>query len=320
MKNLFKKIVLTALALTIFSCNDDDEGSSTNNNLKAITEIAASTPDLSILVEALDRVNLDEELRKPGPFTVFAPTNDAFLNFLEDNGLSSLDDIPDEDLKQVLLNHVLSGKFKSSDLSTSYVNTLSTKTPNNAKMSMYIDITSGVKLNGVSTVTTANIEASNGVIHIVNSVIGLPTIVTHAAANPNFSTLVSVVTNPAQSSILDALSGPGPLTVFAPTNDGFTTLNNDLIALGVSGGISGVSDATITNVLLYHVLSGNNAASSLAPTNYATFLSGQTFKVNLSGGAKIIDNNDRTANIIATDVQCSNGIIHAIDNALLPSL
>jgi len=318
MKNLFKKFALIALVLTIFSCSDDDNDNN-NNDLKTITEIAASNPDLSILVEALVRVNLDETLQGSGPFTVFAPTNDAFAKFLEDNGLSSLDDIPDEDLEQVLFNHVLSGTFKSSDLSTSYVNTLSTKTPNNAKMSMYIDVTSGVNLNGVSTVTKANIEASNGVIHIVNSVIGLPTIVTHAAANPNFSTLVSVVTDPAQSAILDALSGPGPLTVFAPTNEGFNTLNNDLIALGIEGGISGVSDATITNVLLYHVLSGNNAASSLTSTDYTTLL-GQTFKVNLSGGAKIIDNNDRTANIIATDVQCSNGIIHAIDNALLPSL
>lgn len=324
MKSLKK---LNAIAIFAFiailgtSCNDDDnETMQTPMPESTITETAVKTADLSILVQALTRVGLDKTLQNPGEYTVFAPTNDAFVKFLADNKIASLSDVSDEDLTEILLNHVVVGKYKSTDLSTGYIKTLAkSKTSGSNTMSMYVDLTSGVKLNGISSVITADISASNGVVHIVDAVIGLPTIVTHAVANPNFSTLVSVVTNENQSAILTALSGTDPLTVFAPTNGGFTKLNNDLIDLGIDGGIGGVSQATITNVLLYHVLSGNNLAANLSSTDYTTLL-GQKFKVELMGGAKIIDNNNRTSNIIITDVQCSNGVIHAIDNALLPSL
>lgn len=317
----FKKLaIITLFAILGMSCNDDDDPVVTPPADNTITGIASRTPDLSILVQALTRVDLAATLQGPGPFTVFAPTNEAFLNFLDANGFDSLDDVPDNVLTQVLLNHVVSGSFQSSALTTGYIKTLAKGSASTSNtLSMYVDLTSGVKLNGMANVTTADVMATNGVVHIVDAVIGLPTIVTHALANPNFSTLVSVVTDPAQSSILAALSGPGPLTVFAPTNGGFTTLNNDLITLGLPGGIADVSDETITNVLLYHVLSGNNLASSLTSTNYTTLLT-QTFEVQLTGGAKIIDKNARTANIIITDVQCTNGVIHAIDNAILPTL
>lgn len=317
----FRKILLIAIvAVVSISCDNNDDEMMPQTPDTTITGLAVATPDLSILVQALTKANLAATLQGDGPFTVFAPTNDAFEEFLMVNGFKTLDEVPTDVLTQVLLNHVVSGAVKSTDLTTGYVKTLAKTTASGSNtMSMYVDLTSGVKLNGVSSVTTADIMASNGVIHIVDSVIGLPTIVTHAIANPNFKTLVAVVTNPAQSGILTALSGPGPLTVFAPTDGGFTKLNNDLIALGVEGGISGVSQATISNVLLYHVVSGNALASSLVAGNVPTLLE-QTFEVQLTGGAKIIDNNDRTSNIIITDVQCSNGVIHAIDNALLPSL
>ena len=323
MKNFlnFRKILLVAvIALVSISCdnNDDDMTPQTPDN--TITGLAVATPDLSILVQALTKANLAATLKGAGPFTVFAPTNDAFAEFLMVNGFKSLDEVPTDLLTQVLLNHVVSANVKSTDLSTGYVKTLAKTTASGSNtMSMYVDLSSGVRLNGVSSVIKADIMASNGVIHIVNSVIGLPSIVTHAAANPNFKTLVSVVTNSAQSGILAALSGPGPLTVFAPTDGGFTKLNSDLIGLGIAGGIGGVSQATISNVLLYHVVSGNVLAASLSAGNVPTLLE-QTFEVQLTGGAKIIDNNKRTSNIIITDVQCSNGVIHAIDNALLPSL
>lgn len=316
----FRKILLIAIiGLVSISCDNKDDEVMTPADT-TITGLAVATPDLSILVTALTKADLATTLKGTGPFTVFAPTNEAFAKFLTANGFTSLDQVPVPLLKQILLNHVVSGTVKSTDLKTGYVKTLATTTASGSNtMSMYVDLTSGVKLNGVSSVTKADIMASNGVIHIVNSVIGLPTIVTHAVANPNFSTLVSVVTNPAQVDILTALSGTGPLTVFAPTNGGFTKLNDDLISLGVAGGISGVSQETISNVLLYHVVSGNVMASSLVAGNVSTLLN-QNFKVELTGGAKIIDNNNRTSNIIITDVQCSNGVIHAIDNALLPSL
>lgn len=322
MKNLLKikKLALLAvLVITTASCNSDDD-TTTPIVDNTITGIASSNPNLSILVEALTKADLATTLKGEGPYTVFAPTNDAFIAFLKTTPYATLNDVPTATLTQILLNHVVIGKVKSTDLSTGYAKTLAkSATSGTNTMSMYVDLTSGVKLNGISKVSTADIMASNGVIHVVDAVIGLPTMVDHAVANPNFKTLVAVVTNPSQSAILTALSGPGPLTVFAPIDSGFNQLNSDLIDLGITDGIAGVNQSTLTNVLLYHVLSGNNLASSLTSKDYTTLL-GQTFEVQLTGGAKIIDKNARTANIIITDVQCSNGVIHAIDNAILPSL
>ena len=121
-------------------------------------------------------------------------------------------------------------------------------------LSMYVDITSSVKLNGVANVTIADVIASNGVIHVVDAVIGLPTIVTHALANKNFSSLVSALTGAGQPDFVTILSGTGPFTVFAPTNTAFTALNTEL----APGGIAGVSAANLTKVLQYHVVSPAN--------------------------------------------------------------
>jgi uncharacterized surface protein with fasciclin (FAS1) repeats len=218
------------------------------------------------------------------------------------------------------LNHVVTGSVKSTDLTTGYIKTLakgSASTTNN--LSMYVNITAGVKLNGVATVTTPDIMASNGVIHIVDKVIDLPTIVTHAAANANFSTLVSVLNRPGEPNFITALSGTGPFTVFAPTNTAFTALNTEL----APGGIAGVSAANLTKVLQYHVVSPANVlAASLTEGQIVTpiLTPAQTFTIQLSGGPKIKDARNRISNIIITDVQCSNGVIHAVDKVLLPLL
>jgi uncharacterized surface protein with fasciclin (FAS1) repeats len=182
---------------------------------------------------------------------------------------------------------------------------------------MYVDLRSGVKLNGTATVTTADIMASNGVIHVVDKVIGLPTIVTHATANPNFTSLVGALTGAGQPDFVTILSSAGPYTVMAPTNDAFTALNTEL----APGGIAGVSAANLTKVLTYHVANGNVLAASLTEGQMITTLqTPQKYTIQLAGGAKIKDANNRISTITATDVQCSNGVIHVINKVLLPIL
>src|SRR5690606_30932688 len=121
-----------------------------------------------------------DTLKGDGPFTVFAPDNAAFSEFLSANGFANLDAVPVPVLKQILLNHVVSGAVKSTDLTTGYIQTLATATPNNLNMSMFVNTSGGVKLNGISSVTAADNILDNGVVHLVNKVIGLPTIVTFA--------------------------------------------------------------------------------------------------------------------------------------------
>lgn len=309
--------MIALFAIFTVSCDDDDNNVVVDNT---ITGKATATANLSILVQALVKADLATTLQGSGPYTVFAPTNDAFTAFLATTPYATINDVPKEALTQILLNHVVTGAVKSTDLTTGYIKTLAKGTASTTNtLSMYVNTAAGVKLNGVATVTTADIMASNGVVHIVDKVIDLPTIVTHAAANANFSTLVSVLNRSGQPNFITALSATGPFTVFAPTNAAFTALNTEL----APGGIAGVSAANLTKVLQYHVVSPANVlAASLTEGQVVTpiLTPAQTFTIQLTGGAKIKDANNRISNIIITDVQCSNGVIHAIDKVLLPIL
>lgn len=301
--------LITFLAIGLTSCSKSDE---------TITGVATANANLSSLVAALNKAGLATTLQGAGPFTVFAPTNEAFSAFLTANGFKSLDSVPVPVLKELLLNHVISGTAKSTSLTNnSYVKTLakgSASMSNN--LSMFISTSAGVKLNGVAMVTTPDVNASNGVIHIVDKVIGLPTIVTHATANPNFTSLVGALTGPGQPDFVSILSGTGPFTVFAPTNDAFASLNTEL----APGGIAAVPAANITKTLQYHVASGNVLAASLTEGQVVNSITApvQSFTIMLTGGAKIKDANNRMSNITATDVQCANGVIHVVDKVLLP--
>ena len=316
MKNFAKLIKLTLLVATstvMFSCSDDDNVAPESNTIAAI---ASRNPNFSTLVSALDRAGLVQTLDQNGPFTVFAPTNAAFNDFLADNGFTSLNDIPVDALREVLLNHVVSGTNLSTNLSTGYVKTLgkgSASTSNT--LSMYVNVSGGsVSLNGVSTVTTADIVASNGVIHVVDAVIGLPTVVDHALANANFSILVAALTRDDQPDFVGILSGTtnSPFTVFAPSNDAFTTFESQN-----PGTLASLSAGQLTSVLTYHVVAGANVLSTGIPSGPITTLETGTFTVN---GTVITDEAGRQTNIVAVDVQASNGVIHVLDNIILPNL
>lgn len=314
------KIVLAIISLLFFTISCD------NNNTdnmplvdNTITGIAKSNSNFTILSQALVKAELTETLQgTAGTFTVFAPTDAAFTSFLKTTPYATINDVPKETLTQILLNHVVSGKVKSTDLVTGYLKTLAKSTTSGMNtMSMYVDLTSGVKINGVAKVTSADVIATNGVIHIIDAVINLPTIVTHATANVKFTSLVGALTKAGQPNFVSILSGAGPFTVFAPTNDAFAAFNIEL----APGGVAAVSDSNLTKVLQYHVVNGNILAASLTEGQIVSTLQiPQTFKVQLAGGAKIKDVNNRISPIAATDVQCSNGVIHVINNVLLPNL
>lgn len=315
MDNLIKIKRLVLLFVTPFlllSC-DDNDNSATDTS---IAGIASKNSELSSLVAALTKTGLTTTLSEPGSFTVFAPTNTAFNTFLSENGYANLDAVPVNALKEILLNHVISGSFQSSALTTGYVKTLAKGSASSTNtLSMFINTSSGVKINGIATVSSANILANNGVIHVVDKVIGLPTIVTHATANPNFSSLVNALTAEGQPNFVNILSGNGSFTVFAPTNAAFTSLDSEL----APGGVAGVSSENLTKVLQYHVVNGANVtSSSLTNGQVVNTLVNQSFTVNLTP-ARITDVNARVSNITAVDVQCSNGIIHVLDKVLLPS-
>ena len=270
-----------------------------------IADIAAANSEFSILVEALMKADLVGAVAdSEAELTVFAPTNDAFSALLSDLGASSLDDIPVETLTEILLYHVIGSKAMSTDLSTGYLPTLSIFSDNN--MSVYVKVDNGVHINGNTMVTTPDIEADNGVIHVVDKVILPPSVVDIAIANDNFSILVSAVV---KADLVDALSADGPFTVFAPTNAAFEALFTEL-------GVSGIEDLTaeqLTPILTYHVVSGNVLSSDLSNGEVPTLNTGHNITVDLSSGVMVNE-----SNVVAADIQGANGVVHVIDKVLLP--
>ncbi len=301
--------------LSIISCDDNDDNMMTE---KTTYELVSSDSNLSSLKAAIDKAGLSATLNQSGTFTLFAPTNAAFATFLQANGYASLNDVPTDALKTLLMNHVLNSEVKAAAISTGYVSTLAMGSASSTRpISMFINTNGGVKINGVSNVVATDIDANNGVIHKVDAVIGLPTIVTHATANPQFTSLVSALTRSDMPNFVGILSGTAnsPFTVFAPTNSAFSSLLTEIGAANLAA----IPKTTLENTLKYHVVTGANVGSNNLTNNMMvpTFQGG-SFKITTTGGAKITDNNNRVSNIIVTDVQCSNGIIHAIDKVLLP--
>ena len=323
MKNYFKILPILFLSLFIISCDDDNDDNGVCCAGSSIVDLASQTESLSTLVSALQVTGLDATLSTPGAFTVLAPTNDAFDAFLTSINAASLEDIPVDVLTNVLLNHVIIGEVQSSSLTNGYASTQATSSASNTNMSIYINTDNGVTFNGVSSVTTADVVASNGVVHIVDAVIGLPTVVTFAVADPNFGILVQALTRPdlTQSFVgllsIPAGSAPSPFTVFAPVNSAFEDL---LIELGISD-LGDIDEPTLSSVLSYHVVVGaNQLSTNLSDGMEFTTAGGGALLFNFgdNGEGILTDNNGRTSNIIAVDVQADNGIIHAIDTVVLP--
>jgi uncharacterized surface protein with fasciclin (FAS1) repeats len=308
-KLLFSLVLALGATLAFTSCKDDDD------DPKNIVEVAQGNADLSTLVAAVQRAGLVDALSGTDKLTVFAPTNAAFTTLLTSLGFTKLEDVPVDVLKNILLNHVVSGEVRSTALTTGYVETLLPFGSTSSYLNNYVDLTSGVKIGG-SSVTTPDVSASNGVVHIIDKVIVPPTVVNQALNNPNFSTLVAALTRADLGvDYVTLLSGAGPFTVFAPTNAAFTAL---LAELGVAN-LNAIPAATLNAVLQYHVVNGANVLSTqLTNQQVVTTFGGSTFKIDLTGGAKIVDAKNRTSNIIVTDVQGSNGVVHAIDKVILP--
>ncbi len=320
------KLILLTVAIIFSACSDDDENSTPTPDPLNIVETAQTTEDLSSLVAALQAADGDlVNVLSGGEFTVLAPTNAAFDNFLADNGFANLSEVPTDVLANILLNHVISGTVLSTaltDAGAGYTTTNATNEDGD-NLSLYFNTTTGVTFNGTSSVAQADVEATNGVVHIVDQVIGLPTIATFATADPTFETLVAALTRPdLEVPFVTILSTTDPtygipLTTFAPTNEAFGDL---LVEIGADD-LSQIDVNLLTAVLLTHVVAQANVrAEDLAQDLPVVTLSEETLTVDLTNGPQLVDPNGRVANIIANNVQAINGVVHVIDKVVLPLL
>lgn len=322
-------LVFTFLAVAaVPTMAQDGDG---EEELPSIAEIVvASTegdePEFTVLLAAVESAGLVDALSETGPYTVFAPTDAAFTALLEELGTDAETLLSDTELlTSVLLYHVVPGTFYAEDVAE--LNGVSVAT---AYWGSTVDITAGD--DGVfiddAAVVSADIEAANGVIHVIDSVIlpdedegmlrefpaGEETIVEIASANEDFSTLVAAVTSSEVAA--EYLTDAQFVTVFAPNNDAFAAL---LDALGVDAETLLAETDLVTEVLAYHVIPWAYYAEDVVALDGAyvgTLLPG--FAIEISAGDDGVFTDD--AEVIATDIEGSNGTIHVIDNVLLPAM
>jgi uncharacterized surface protein with fasciclin (FAS1) repeats len=306
-----KGIIGALLIASLAACGggDDDNDQAPAN----IVQVAQKDSRFSILVEAVQSAGLTETLSGPGPYTVFAPTNDAFAALLTELGVTKDQLLANKPLLTAVLKyHVVSGSVASAQVALGKA-----ITPVGGgffkvdKVGADLVITDGRNRN--SRIVQADVAASNGIIHAIDKVI-LPadkTVVQTAVANPNFSILVEAVT---AAGLVDTLNGTGPFTVFAPTNAAFAAL---LTELGVTKDQLLANKALLTKVLTYHVVPGLVLKADVQVNTPIKTVEGETLTV--SQALAITDQRGRQANITATDILASNGAIHVIDKVILPA-
>ena len=297
--NYLLSLGLLAGVFVFSSCEKENDDPTDPMQPESIADIASANADFSTLVEALIKTDLVETMSSGGDFTVFAPNNDAFDALFSTLGVSGIQDISAEDLKPILLYHVLGEKKTSSMITAGYYSSLSPA--QGRTVSMYIGTDMGVSINNTATVISADIEASNGVIHAIDAVLLPPTVVDLAVQNGSFGTLVSAVT---EAGLAETLSDPnGSFTVFAPTDDAFDALGENV-------------PSDLTPILLYHVLGSpvysdeisSGIVNSLNSTDPEIVVEVSDTGVKLNGSAKVV----------ATDIVGTNGVIHVIDQVILP--
>jgi len=300
-KILSISILIITLAFFTSACDNDD-----NNDVMIITQTKnivelAQINGFTSLAQALTRANLVDALQGAGPFTVFAPTNEAFDDLLAAIGQTNINDVPVSVLEKILLYHVVSGSVMSSQITAGDVPTLNGETIN-------LTTSGGIMVNGVSVINPFDVEATNGVIHTINQVLVpsdiaqfVNTVLEPAYFNNGFSTLIEAAV---KANVVSTLLNTPNLTIFAPTNDAFE-------ASGIDP--SQIDDSTLASVLTYHVV-GAKVLSSGIPSEAAT-VNGENIYFSLVDSGNFINGDTE---IIAEDIESGSGVVHVIDMVLIP--
>ena len=296
MKNIITFNFLIASALSLVSFNSYSQ---------TIFEIIESSDIHNTLEAAIVAAELDGTLASDGPFTVFAPTDDAF-SVVPADVLETLLADPTGQLTQILLNHVVSGTAMSTDLADGMMITTLQGTE------VLVSINDGVVMIGNAMVVSADIAADNGVVHVIDAIL-MPDMPTNSifdiVANSDIhNTLEAAIV---AAGLEGTLSSDGPFTLFAPTDEAFSVVPADVLE-------TLLADPTgqLTQILLNHVVSGTAMSTDLADGMMITTLQGTEVLVSINDGVVMIGN----AMVVAADIAADNGVVHVIDAILMPDM
>ena len=293
-----KKIVSFALATWMSVASMSAFGFEKN-----IVDTAVEAGKFKTLAAALGAAGLVDAVKGPGPFTVFAPSDEAFAKLPKGTVETLLKPENKEKLKAILTYHVVPGKVMAKDV----LGVKGAKSLNGQRIDVKVD-GGKVMVDGAQVVAT-DIACTNGVIHVIDSVIlpsedNIPTVATKAG---KFNTLLAAAK---AAGLVDALSGDKPLTVFAPTDDAFAKLPKDTVATLLKP----ENKDKLKAILLFHVVEGRVYSEDALAAKSAATLQGSKVEITVKDGAAYVNG----AKILATDVDASNGVIHIIDSVILP--
>ena len=267
-----------------------------------IVDIAVNDGRFTTLVAALQAAGLVETLQGAGPFTVFAPTDEAFAKLPAGTVEDLLKPENKDKLVQILTYHVLSGKVMAADAAQL------TSAETVAMLPLTIKSDMGKVMINDATVVLADVTASNGVIHVIDTVLLPPSdIVDTAVADGRFTTLVVALQ---AAELVDTLKGTGPFTVFAPTDDAFAKLAPGTVETLLLP----ENKDQLVSILTYHVVAGSVMAADVVKLTSADTLNTQSVTIKVEDGKVYIND----AQVIITDILTSNGVIHVIDQVILP--
>ncbi|MCW5774816.1 MAG: fasciclin domain-containing protein [Phycisphaeraceae bacterium] len=268
-----------------------------------IVSVAAGAGKFTTLLAAAEAAGLVDALRSTGPITVFAPTDEAFAKLPAGTVESLLRPENRAALAGILTYHVVPGAIPASRVAR-----LSGATTLNGQRIEFTRGTDGVRVDGAA-VIAADIEASNGIIHVIDRVI-LPadgTVVAIASKAGTFGTLLAAAK---AAGLADALAGEGPFTVLAPTDEAFAKLP----AGTVESLLKPENKDKLASILKYHVIPGRVYAAQALALGAAATLQGNKVVFDLANGSLIADG----VRVVRTDIDASNGVIHVIDAVILP--
>ncbi len=289
------------------SCSSNKAAHAPSSEAKSILETAVAAGSFKTLAAAVQAADLTETLSGPGPFTVFAPTDDAFAKLPKGTLDSLLKPENKRKLADILTYHVVAGDVRAEKaLSLDFATTVLGQAAR-LEVTRSADGKKSLTIDGARVVTT-DIVCSNGVIHVIDAVIlPRPNIVETAKAAGTFNTLLAAAQ---AAGLVEALSGKQPLTVFAPSDAAFAKLP----AGTVENLLKPENKDKLAAILKLHVVSGRMLAKDVLAAHELTPLQGKALKVAMSGDSATVGG----AAISATDILAGNGVIHVIDSVILP--
>lgn len=340
--------------LALCSCNVPEDPTlerfevSEVTNPETITQHIIANPELNLFERALrtfenapgNNLKILSILNLPGNTTVFAPSDSALNDFLASNELTRVEDIPVNDLRDLFSNQLLSVEIKSSDLNTGYIKTNALESYTLVDGSIIIENTSayinndenGISINRDTNIITSDIDANNGVIHIVDKTISEGTVASLIGVNPNISNYLALVrhadtyirednTTPEEERFLRRDSDK---TVFVPSNEAINSFFADqgLTAETFQENLESISPENALRIIRGHQLNAHVIVDSISNSLIDSRVDSSPLSIvrNIeSNSTTITDSKGGVANVISPNIHAPNGIIYLIDKVLLPA-